>query len=610
MKIETKTTKKYFERIFISNVILLGVMLMSANTFAQTYYYVDGVNGNDANNGTSTSSAWKTIQQSFESATPNSIVFIRGGTYHENLILEVQGTANNPIEFRNYPHEEVIIDGTGTIENKLIYIENKSNLIFRNLSIQNKTGNNATGIILTTTANGTAKNISFINLRIKNINWNNAPNILPTANNNSHPFLIYGVAITEENAIENILIDSLEVSDNINGYSENIVIDGNVKNFNVRNCRVHDNTNIGIDIGGNYGACAVPALDHARNGKIIDCTTFNNISFYSNSAGIYVDGGHNVTIEKNRSFGNGYGIEVGCEENGTTENVIVRDNLIYNNLTAGMHFGGYDIQTNGQVLNSVVSNNTFFNNDLNNCSNGELILTQFSDCQIVNNVFYTSNQNTLLFRDVISPQSNNTVDYNCWFTPNNDSNAIQLTFNDQTYNTFTQYRSLTGFDEHSFYANPDLVNANTTAPDLHLNKTSRCINSGAAASIAREGETDFDGNPRIVNSKIDMGCYEYNNLLNVPHENKVAILGFQLYQNYPNPFNPATVIAYQLPGSGHVSIKVYNALGQEVAILVDEEKPAGRYQVEFNTTNLSSGIYFYKMRSGGFTEIKKCSFIK
>ncbi len=85
---------------------------------------------------------------------------------------------------------------------------------------------------------------------------------------------------------------------------------------------------------------------------------------------------------------------------------------------------------------------------------------------------------------------------------------------------------------------------------------------------------------------------------------------YALGQNYPNPFNPLTIIAYQTPRSGHVSIKVYNALGQEVAILVDEEKPAGRYQVEFNTTNLSSGIYFYEARSGEFRESKKLTLMR
>jgi hypothetical protein len=593
---------------YLTNIFLLGLILISFNTFGQTHYYVDKLSGNDENNGTSTSSAWKTIQKSFERATPNSIVFIRGGTYNENLFLEVQGTLGNPIEYRNYQNENVMIDGTGTSENELIYIENKSNLIFRNLTIQNKTVNNATGILLETTIDGTAKNISFINLKIKNIKWNNNPNLLPTSDDNSHPFLIFGTSITEQNAIENILIDSLEVSNNINGFSENISIVGNVKNFTVSNCIVHDNTNIGIDLGGNYGYCPVPALDHARDGKVYNCTTFNNISLYSSSAGIYVDGGHNITIERNRTYYNGYGIEVGCEENGTTENIIVRDNLIYSNMAAGMHLGGYDTNNNGQVLNSVVSNNTFYNNDLNNWSNGELILTRFSNCKVIDNVFYTSSQNTLLFRDVITPQQNNIVDYNCWFTPSNDSNNIEVHFDNQTYNTFSQYRNLTGYDAHSFYGNPDFVDTNVTQPDLHLNNSSACINSGDPAFIAGDGETDFDGKPRIVNSIVDIGCFEFGSSL---HVNDIGGFGGgQLKQNYPNPCTTATTIAYHTTNNTHVSIKVYNSCEQVVAVLVDEEKPQGSYEVEFNTSNLSKGIYFYKMQTDGFKVSNTLKFIK
>jgi len=93
-------------------------------------------------------------------------------------------------------------------------------------------------------------------------------------------------------------------------------------------------------------------------------------------------------------------------------------------------------------------------------------------------------------------------------------------------------------------------------------------------------------------------------------EKTLAVNSYSLAQNYPNPFNPSTIITYQMLRSGHVSIKVYNALGQEVATLVDEEKPAGSYQVEFNTVNLSSGVYFYKMRSGEFTDSKKLNLMK
>jgi hypothetical protein len=78
-----------------------------------------------------------------------------------------------------------------------------------------------------------------------------------------------------------------------------------------------------------------------------------------------------------------------------------------------------------------------------------------------------------------------------------------------------------------------------------------------------------------------------------------------LYQNYPNPFNPNTVISYQLPVTGNVTLKVYDILGNEVATLVNEEKQPGVYEVEFDSEGLSSGIYFYQLRTGNFTQVKK-----
>ncbi|MBN1637628.1 MAG: T9SS type A sorting domain-containing protein, partial [Ignavibacteriales bacterium] len=81
-------------------------------------------------------------------------------------------------------------------------------------------------------------------------------------------------------------------------------------------------------------------------------------------------------------------------------------------------------------------------------------------------------------------------------------------------------------------------------------------------------------------------------------------------QNYPNPFNPSTVISYQLPVSSLVQIKVYNVLGQEIATLVNEEKPAGTHNVKFNASNLSSGIYFYRIEAGKFVETKKMVILK
>lgn len=85
---------------------------------------------------------------------------------------------------------------------------------------------------------------------------------------------------------------------------------------------------------------------------------------------------------------------------------------------------------------------------------------------------------------------------------------------------------------------------------------------------------------------------------------------FTLSQNYPNPFNPSTTIKFSLPRAGNVTLKVYNILGSQVATLIDGFKPLGSYSVEFNAKNLPSGIYFYELREGSYSEIKKMSLLK
>ena len=85
---------------------------------------------------------------------------------------------------------------------------------------------------------------------------------------------------------------------------------------------------------------------------------------------------------------------------------------------------------------------------------------------------------------------------------------------------------------------------------------------------------------------------------------------FSLQQNYPNPFNPSTVINYSIPKTSLVTIKVYNVLGKEMATLVNEEKIAGNYSVQFSGSKLSSEIYFYRMQAGDFVQTKKLLLLK
>lgn len=85
---------------------------------------------------------------------------------------------------------------------------------------------------------------------------------------------------------------------------------------------------------------------------------------------------------------------------------------------------------------------------------------------------------------------------------------------------------------------------------------------------------------------------------------------FELSQNYPNPFNPSTMIRYQLPMSSDVSLKIYDILGKEVKTLVDQNQPAGSYEVRFDASQLATGVYIYRLSAGNFTSVKKMMLIK
>ena len=101
------------------------------------------------------------------------------------------------------------------------------------------------------------------------------------------------------------------------------------------------------------------------------------------------------------------------------------------------------------------------------------------------------------------------------------------------------------------------------------------------------------------------GAYEYSKVVEV-----TKAISYDLAQNYPNPFNPSTTISYSVPQSAYVTLKIYNILGSEVATLVNGVVEAGVHKVNFNAVNLNSGVYFYTIKSGNFTETKKLMLTK
>lgn len=132
------------------------------------------------------------------------------------------------------------------------------------------------------------------------------------------------------------------------------------------------------------------------------------------------------------------------------------------------------------------------------------------------------------------------------------------------------------------------------------------------AIIAAQGSDNLQSVAELKNTAKTVQ-YFYDNytpeLVNIKYEPPLPEF-YYLSQNYPNPFNPTTFINYELPINGFVSLKVFDILGKEVVTLVNEQKPAGTFQVEFTSENLSSGIYFYTLNSGAYSKTRKMIVLK
>ena len=149
--------------------------------------------------------------------------------------------------------------------------------------------------------------------------------------------------------------------------------------------------------------------------------------------------------------------------------------------------------------------------------------------------------------------------------------------------------------ESTSWDNIGFVNGyGTTTETQFYNFIDQNLNPGSY--FYRLKQIDFDGS---------FEYYELTETIEIG-----ALQTFYLSQNFPNPFNPATIISWQVPVDGYTTLKVYDDLGKEVATLVNEEIPAGNHEVEFNASELASGVYFYRIISGDFVDTKKMILMK
>ena len=131
-------------------------------------------------------------------------------------------------------------------------------------------------------------------------------------------------------------------------------------------------------------------------------------------------------------------------------------------------------------------------------------------------------------------------------------------------------------------------------------------------NVIVEASVSWDIDMGITNWDNDIGNYLFFNSTNPVYATHEELFpeGFVLYQNYPNPFNPSTTIRFSLPQRSDIALVIYDELGNEIRTLVSGDHEAGTYEVDFDATGLSSGIYFYQIKSASFSETRKLVLMK
>lgn len=476
---------------------------------ALTSYYVNGTTGNDTNTGTSAAAALKTIQAALNKTTngAGSTIFVAGGTYKERLTWPNSGASSTePITLTNYNSGVVIIDGdnaTNTAQNAMIAISSKSHIRIQSVRIANNIRSFASGIYMS----GSGTDVQFTDCKLYNIGWTSNASSRPEPKDNANPFVIIG---STANSYNQIYIGSNEVYNCNTGYSEGLTIAGNVENFLIENNTIHDITNIGIDMTGNYAWTGAPAnVNFARNGNVKYNKVYRCVSPIATSAGIYVDGAKWINIEGNTCYENSTGISAGCEnDNNSTDGINIRSNFIYNNIEAGIIMGSN--AANSKVINSTITNNTLFKNYSKTGWGGEIHLQNTDHLTIRNNIIQSAS-NIVIVASTNYNSTNLVFDYNNYFSASGSSNTVTFDWagiNGTTYGSFAAFKTATGLDTNSNYSTPSFVSASLPSPNLHLGSTSLCVNRGLPSFVAQPGEFDIDKEARVRNGRVDIGADE------------------------------------------------------------------------------------------------------
>jgi chitodextrinase len=536
---------------------------LGVTTSAQgTAFYV-AKSGNNSNAGSS-SAPWLTIAYAAAHVAPGDTVYVGAGTYNESVPIAISGTATAPIIFDG--QGVAIVDGTGvtcctspafvssngfvgSTTQGLFSLGAAAGLNYvsvEGFTIQNFSTTSTNDVPAGVLIAGGGTGIKVLDNTVQNIR--STAKQTKNAGPNAYGIGVFGTSSTPLS----VNVSYNTVTGCLTGESETTTFNGNVQNFVVSYNTIFGNDNIGMDAIGFEGV-GPSGSDQAKNGDVFGNIIYNNSAINNpgeqgggqdggyDEDGLYCDGCAQVVFERNLVYANDINVEAASEISGeVSSDVIIRNNVTYGANSAGMTVGGYAKKGTGGSTNITIVNNSLYNDDLQDTGSGEFQI-QYRATGIVfeNNIVYPGSKGLFLFGYVSG--SGVTLNHNDYYTT---SSTTTFELNGTTYSSFASYRSATGQDEDSTFANPqydslpacsatgttpaggfssDTASSCTTAANLDIPSSSPAANTGNSTlgtpsgsgyssyetSEPFVGSVDFNGSARVNSSgMINIGAYE------------------------------------------------------------------------------------------------------
>jgi len=446
--------KIYF--ILLVAVAMVIVFVLNNNEDKQDQAIYVATNGNDDNVGTK-SKPFRTLKKAASEANAGTTVLIRKGNYHEKLVVKHSGTKSKPITFKAYNKEKVVLSGKDLKDVEedvaLVVINNKNYVTISGLTIQDLSTDLAGETVMGIYVTGSSSHITLENNHVQRIETH-------ADDGNGHGIAIYGTGTMKDINISNNTLEDLKL-----GASESLVLNGNIDVFKVENNIVRRSDNIGIDLIGYEGISNDKKVDFVRNG-IIKNNIVYEISSYGNPAygkdyaagGIYVDGGKNITIEKNTVYKSDIGIEATSEHaKKYADSIKIINNIIYENFYTGISIGGYD-ENRGGTINSTISQNILYRNDTKGLDGGQLLLQYDTKNNVIERNVLTAGPSRIFISNYFTANQKNKLQKNVFHKEKGET-GIWI-WKEKEYTSFPKFQKASKSDEKSSYIDPKYQNAN------------------------------------------------------------------------------------------------------------------------------------------------------